>query len=43
MSGRTGRAESPLSRVEVPGGQGVQVGDYSIQHNQFIGTYIASR
>jgi hypothetical protein len=43
MSGRTGGAESPLSRVQVPGGQGVQVGDHSTQYNQFIGTYIAQQ
>jgi tetratricopeptide (TPR) repeat protein len=41
MSGSTGGGEPPVSRVEVPGGQGVQVGDHNIQLNQFIGTYIA--
>jgi hypothetical protein len=43
MGGRTGGGESPLSRVEVPGGQGVQVGDHNSQYNQFIGKYIAQQ
>jgi tetratricopeptide (TPR) repeat protein len=41
MSGGIDGGEPPVTRVEVPGGQGVQAGDYNIQHNQFIETYIA--
>ena len=43
MSGSTGGEESPPIRVEVPSGQGVQVGDHNTQHNQFIETYIAQQ
>jgi DNA-binding phage protein len=39
MSGNAG-AEDPPARVEVPGGQGVQVGDHGTQHNKYIQTYI---
>ncbi len=35
--------EPPVTRVEVPGGQGVQVGDHSTQLNQFIENYIAQQ
>ena len=34
MSGSPGDAERPVTRVEVPGGQGVQVGDHNTQLNQ---------
>jgi hypothetical protein len=33
-------AEDPAARVEVPGGQGVQVGDHGTQHNKYIQTNI---
>jgi hypothetical protein len=33
-------AEDPPVRVEVPGGQGVQVGDHGTQHNKYIQTNI---
>jgi hypothetical protein len=33
-------AEDPPARVEVPGGQGVQVGDHSTQDNKYIQTNI---
>ena len=39
MSGGTGAGE-PGTRVEVPAGQGVQVGDHDTQVNKFIETYI---
>jgi hypothetical protein len=39
MSGSTG-AEDPPTRVEVPGGQGVQVGDHGTQDNKYIQTNI---
>ena len=39
MTGSTG-AEDPPTRVEVPGGQGVQVGDHATQHNKYIQTNI---
>ena len=41
MNGGTGAGEPPETRVEIPGGQGVQVGDQGTQHNEYnIGTYI---
>jgi tetratricopeptide (TPR) repeat protein len=43
MSDGTGGGEPPVTRVEVPGGQGVQVGDHDTQLNQFIETYIAQQ
>jgi hypothetical protein len=36
-------AEDPPARVEVPGGQGVQVGDHGTQHNKYIQTYIETQ
>jgi tetratricopeptide repeat protein/NB-ARC domain-containing protein len=39
MSGGAGD-EDPPRRVEVPGGQGVQVGDHGTQHNKYIQTNI---
>ena len=39
MSGRAGAEDSP-ARVEIPGGQGVQVGEHGTQHNKYIQTYI---
>lgn len=35
--------EHPAWRVEVPKGQGVQVGDYSRQDNKYIGTYVETQ
>ena len=43
MNGGTGGGEPPVTRVEVPDGQGVQVGDHNTQHNQFIENYIAQQ
>jgi hypothetical protein len=43
MSDGPGGGEPPVTRVEVPGGHGVQVGDHNIQLNQFIDTYIAQQ
>jgi len=42
MSGGTG-AEDPPARVEVSGGQGVQVGEHGTQHNKYIETYIETQ
>jgi tetratricopeptide (TPR) repeat protein len=42
MSGSTD-AEDPPTRVEVPGGQGVQVGDHGTQHNKYIQAYIETQ
>jgi hypothetical protein len=42
MSGGPG-AEDPPAWVEVPGGQGVQVGDHGTQHNKYIQTYIETQ
>ena len=42
MSGSTGAGEPPMTRVEVPGGQGVQVGE-GAQDNTFIENYIAQQ
>ena len=39
MSGGTG-AREPVIRVEIPAGQGIQVGDHSAQDNKYIRTYI---
>ena len=39
VTGSTG-AEEPPTRVEVPGGQGVQVGDHGTQDNKYIQTNI---
>jgi tetratricopeptide (TPR) repeat protein len=33
----------PGARVEMPGGQGVQVGKYNTQVNKFIGTYVETQ
>src|SRR5271166_2201282 len=41
MSGSTGAGDPP-TRVEVPGGQGVQVGDHGTQDNKYIQTNIES-
>ena len=35
MSGSTGAGEPPVTRVEIPAGQGVQVGDNNIQRNEY--------
>src|SRR5262245_49962499 len=43
MGGSTGAGEPPVARVEIPGGQGVLVGDYGAQDNHFIQTYIAQQ
>jgi tetratricopeptide (TPR) repeat protein len=43
MSGSTGAGEPPVTRVEVPGGQGVQVGEGATQDNTFIKNYIAQQ
>ena len=40
MSGGTGAGEPPVTRVEIPAGQGVQAGDHNTQRNQFIENYI---
>ena len=42
MSGSTGAGEPPVTRVEVPGGQGVQVGE-GTEENTFIGITSPSR
>ena len=42
MSGSTGTGDPP-SRVEVPDGKGVQVGDHGTQDNKFIQTYIETQ
>ena len=43
MSGKTGgRGIAPVPG-DVPGSQGVQVGDHNTQHNQYIETYIAQQ
>ena len=42
MGGSTGAGE-PVTRVEVPDGQGVVVGDHATQRNQFIQTYIETQ
>ena len=42
MTGGAG-AEDPPTRVEVPDGQGVQVGDHGAQHNKYIQTYIETQ
>ncbi len=42
MSDSTGAGDPP-ARVEVPGGQGVQVGDHGTQHNKIIQTYIETQ
>jgi Tetratricopeptide repeat len=39
MSGR----KPPLTRVDVQGSQGVQIGDHTTQYNQYIDTYIAQQ
>ena len=43
MSGSTGAGEPPVTQVEVPGGQGVQVAANSTQDNTFIENYIAQQ
>ena len=41
MSGSIGADEPPLTRVEIPAGQGVQAGDHNTQHNEYnIENYI---
>src|SRR5215510_7818742 len=41
VSGSTGAGEPPVTRVEIPAGQGVQAGDHNIQRNEFnIENYI---
>ena len=41
MIGSTGAGEPPVTRVEVPAGQGVQAGDHNIQRNEYnIENYI---
>ena len=42
MSGAAGAGDLP-GRVEVPGGQGVLVGDHGTQDNKYIQTYIATQ
>ncbi len=42
MSSSAG-AEDPPARVEVSGGQGIQVGDYGTQDNKYIQTYIETQ
>ena len=37
------RPDGSLTRVEVPGGQGVQVGDHNVQENTFIGQYVETQ
>ncbi len=41
MSGGSGAGERPAVRVEIPFGQGVQIGEGGTQNNTFIQTYIA--
>src|SRR6516165_6672804 len=43
MSGSTGGRRPPLTRVDVQGSQGVQIGDHATQYNQYIDTYIAQQ
>jgi hypothetical protein len=43
MGDSTGPGEPPVTRVEVPGGQGVQVGQDGTQDNTFIQTYIGQQ
>ena len=43
MSGSTGGAEPPVTRIEVPAGQGVQVGDHNTQHIKYIQTYVETQ
>ena len=40
MNDSTGAEEPPVTWVEIPSGQGVQVGDHGTQVNKFIKTYI---
>jgi hypothetical protein len=41
MTGSSGAGEPPVTRVEIPAGQGVQVGDHNTQRNEFnIENYI---
>jgi hypothetical protein len=42
MSGACGAGDLP-NRVEIPAGQGVQVGDHGTQVNKYIQTYIATQ
>src|SRR6516165_4311175 len=42
MTSSAGDEDRP-ARVEVPGGQGVQVGDHGTQHNKYIQTYIETQ
>ncbi len=37
------QSDKHRSRVEVPGGQGVQVGDQKIQENTFIRQYVETQ